>query len=88
MLLTVREASHRLRASASLVYQLCARGLLDHHRCGLGRGTIRISEKALEAYLEQSKVTTKSHPQGLPKEQFKHLDPQRMLAAWKRQGVV
>ncbi len=88
MLLTVKEAGERLHASASLVYALCARGLLDHHRVGLSRGTIRISEHALEAYLERSKVTAKSHPQGARQGHFKHLDPQRMLAAWKRQGVV
>jgi excisionase family DNA binding protein len=88
MLLTVKEASERLRASPSLVYGLCARGLLDHHRCGLGRGTIRITENALEAYLDRSKVTVKPRAQGLRKEQFNHLDADRMLSAWKRQGAV
>ena len=42
-----------LRVSRSLIYGLCASGLIAHHRCGLGRGTIRIDEKALQDYLKQ-----------------------------------
>jgi excisionase family DNA binding protein len=89
-MLTIREASQRLHVSPSLIYGLCARGMLEHFRCGLGRGTIRISEKALEAYLERSKVTGRLRPEGSRgKEQlFKHLDAQRVLTAWKQQGVL
>src|SRR5690242_14478751 len=87
-MLTVKEAGERLRVSSSLVYQLCARGVLEHHRCGLGRGTIRIEEKALEAYLERSKVIAKSPLKGAnDRSTFKCLDVDRLRESWKRQGV-
>jgi hypothetical protein len=47
-MLTVEDVSRRLRLSPSCVHALCARGLIAHHRCGLGRGTIRIEKKALQ----------------------------------------
>lgn len=86
-LFTIREASDRLHVSPSLIYALCARGLLDHHRCGLGRGTIRITEKALEVYLQRSKVTG-GGAAGANDTSFKNLDAQRMTRAWKEQGVL
>lgn len=86
-LCTVGEASDRLNLSRSLIYSLCARGLIEHHRCGIGRGTIRISEKALRVYLEKSKVSPQTCPQGLAQD-FRHLDAPRLVEAWKRQGVL
>ncbi len=49
-MLTVKEVAGQLGISPSLVYALCARGLLVHERYGLGRGTVRISEQAIEDY--------------------------------------
>lgn len=53
MKLTVKEAADRSKLSRSLVYALCAAGVLRHTRHGrLGRrGCIRIDEEALEEYL-------------------------------------
>jgi excisionase family DNA binding protein len=48
--LTVKQAAQRLGVSAKLVYALCAAGQIAHERHGLGRGTIRIPEDALEEY--------------------------------------
>ena len=55
-LLTVQEVAQRLRCSRALVYLLCEKGKLSHHRLGLGRGTIRISESDLEAFLQTAHV--------------------------------
>ena len=53
-LLTVPHVAARLAVSPSLVYQLIESGKLGHHRIGNGRGTIRVSETDLEAYLSAS----------------------------------
>lgn len=55
-MLTVHEVAKRLTCSPALVYALCARGRLPHHRLGVGRGTIRITEEALEQFLEETRV--------------------------------
>ncbi len=47
-LLTVREAAERLGVSPGLIYGLCARKRLRHERYGLGRGTIKIPEDAID----------------------------------------
>jgi len=54
---TVREVARRLEISPSLVYALCAQGIIPHTRHGrVGkRGTIRITEEAVVAYVEASK---------------------------------
>ena len=49
--MTVREAANRLEVSVSMVYALCGRGRLAHTRIGIGRGTIRICEDDLKAFL-------------------------------------
>lgn len=56
-MLTVAEAAERLRVSPSTVYDLCTARKLEHHRVGLGRGKILISEPALEKYLKGTLVT-------------------------------
>ena len=55
-LLSVREAALRLGVSGKLVYALCAAGRIAHERYGLGRGTIRIAEEALEQYRKSCAV--------------------------------
>lgn len=86
-MLTVKEASERLRVSTSLIYGLCARGLIAHHRCGLGRGTIRISEEALHTFLDRSMMIVQSRPQGSVKK-FSQLDSPRLAEAWKERGIA
>jgi excisionase family DNA binding protein len=49
-LLSVREVAQRLGISGALVYALCLQRRLRHERHGLGRGTIRIPEEAIEEY--------------------------------------
>ena len=56
MLLTVQEVADCLRCSRALVYALCEKGRLTHHRVGLGRGTIRIAAADLETFLETVRV--------------------------------
>jgi excisionase family DNA binding protein len=59
-LLTVQQAAARLRVSPSTVYTLCAQRKLGHVRVGLARGTIRIDEADLAAFLENCKVSEQS----------------------------
>lgn len=51
-MLTVKEASRRLRVSTATVYQLCANGSLPHVRIGIRRGTIRITEHDLDDFVK------------------------------------
>ncbi len=54
--LTVQDVARRLKCSRALVYVLCEKGKLNHHRLGLGRGTIRITESDLETFLQAAHV--------------------------------
>ena len=51
-MLTVIDVAKRLNCSESLVYALCAEGKLLHHRIGVGRGTIRVTEEQLAKLLD------------------------------------
>ena len=59
-LLTVREVAVRLKISLASVYQLCGQGRLPHVRFGLRRGTIRIAEQDLTAFVEACKGAHRS----------------------------
>jgi excisionase family DNA binding protein len=61
-MLKVKEAAQKLGISISLVYGLCAAGRLRHERFGIGRGTIRIPEDALEAYRRAAEVNAPAAP--------------------------
>ena len=50
MSLTVKQAAAQLGISPALVYALVERRKIRHERHGLGRGTIRIPETALDEY--------------------------------------
>ena len=52
--LTIAEVAERLRVSLACAYGLVENGKLSCFRIGLGRGTIRVSEEQLEAYLTRS----------------------------------
>lgn len=54
-MMTVATVAKRLNCSQALVYALCADGILPHHRLGLGRGTIRVSETQVVDFLERTK---------------------------------
>jgi excisionase family DNA binding protein len=85
--LTVKEASRLLRICPSLLYTLCAQRKIEHFRCGLGRGTIRITKQALRDYLDRSKSAAISYGQGSSKS-FNQLNSRRLAEAWKQQGVL
>jgi excisionase family DNA binding protein len=55
--LSVNAAAQELGVSAGTVYGLCARHEIRHQRIGLGRGTIRIPEDAIEEYRQSVTVT-------------------------------
>ncbi len=58
-MLSVKQAAERLGVSAALVYALCAKNRIRHERHGLGRGTIRIPEEALNEYRKACLVEAK-----------------------------
>ena len=88
-LLRVSEVAQRLNCSLSTVYLLIETGSLPSHCVGLRKG-IRVSESDLREYLERRRTTRRQRPAPAPKqagEAFKHLDGERLRAAWRRQGV-
>lgn len=91
-LLSVSEAAEQLGVSPALIYALCAHKRIRHERHGLGRGRIKIPENALEEYRQRVTVEVEAKGQRplAPKtpDTFTNLDPQRLLEAWRRQGVV
>lgn len=74
-LLKAAEVAHQLQCSRALVYLLCERGLLSHHRVGLGRGTIRISPDDLSLYLAQHRTTERHQAEApaLATRKLKHI---------------
>jgi excisionase family DNA binding protein len=78
--LSVKQAAERLGVSTKLVYALCAGGKIVHERHGLGRGTIRISEEALETYRQRARV---EHGATTPAP-LKHLNPPPQGAGRRR----
>jgi excisionase family DNA binding protein len=68
--LTVKQAAERLGIKPSTVYELCAARKLRHERHGVGRGTIRIPEEAIDEY-RQSVTVVAVVPQTMRK--FRHL---------------
>jgi excisionase family DNA binding protein len=58
---TVREIAQRMKCSTALVYLLCSEGKLKHHRLGLGRGTIRVTEEQLLAFLQETESRGETH---------------------------
>jgi excisionase family DNA binding protein len=54
--LTVKQAAERLQVAPATIYGLCARLQLPHLRIGTGRGTIRLLEEDLLAFLRGRKV--------------------------------
>ena len=72
---TVKEIAQRLRVSATCVYQLIERGKIACHRIGTGRGTIRISEEDLTAFLTSCREVSEELPKQLErtKQTLRHL---------------
>ncbi len=73
-LLTIQETAIRLRLTASSVYRLVNRGLLQAIRVGYGRGRLRIEETDLQAYLDAQRTETAGQPRRhAPRLALKHL---------------
>ncbi|MCE9530573.1 MAG: helix-turn-helix domain-containing protein [Planctomycetes bacterium] len=78
MMLTIKQAAEKLGVSAGLVYGLCAAGKIRHERFGLGRGTIRIPDEAMDEFRQgctketAASVPTTSKPIRST-QQFRHL---------------
>lgn len=53
---TVAEVAAQLRLSTRAVYELCQSGDLQHFRFGRGRGAIRVSQSAVEAYVHAQMI--------------------------------
>ncbi len=59
-LLTIAEVAARLRLGRTTAYQLVQQGHLAAHRVGKGRGTIRVTEEDLNAYLASCREQNES----------------------------
>ena len=96
MKLTVKQAACRAGVSSSLIYAWCAGRLLRHYRPGKQgkRGKILIDEADLDAFLagcavEPAGQSLTGEPATRPSaEPFKALDSDRLLEAWRQQGVL
>ena len=61
-LFTVKETAAQIGISPALVYALIARRKIRHERHGLGRGTIKIPEDAIEEYRRAVTVASEVVP--------------------------
>jgi excisionase family DNA binding protein len=72
--LTVQEVAQILKISPATVYDLCKKRKLGHLRVGAGRGTIRIRQEDLDAFISgatvQPEAPTAPRP---PPVKLKHL---------------
>ena len=57
-MLTVAEVAQHLHVSSQCVYSLISDGRLTVHRIGTGRGTIRVAQGDLDAFLESCRCET------------------------------
>jgi excisionase family DNA binding protein len=73
--LTVKQAAAQLGISPALVYALVQRRKIRHERHGLGRGTIRIPETALDEYRRSREFGAEDRPPAPERrrERLKHL---------------
>jgi excisionase family DNA binding protein len=55
-LLTIKQVAERLAVSSATAYELCAQRKLAHLRLGVGRGTIRVDEQALDDFIKGTTV--------------------------------
>lgn len=60
--MTVRDVAKALEVAPSVVYSLCQAGLIGYQRIGIGRGTIRINQADLDAYVASARVEPQPRP--------------------------
>ena len=53
---SVKEVADILGLAATTIYSLCEQRKIEHLRVGVGRGAIRISHDALDAFISESMV--------------------------------
>ena len=82
-MLKVNEVAIRLNCSISTVYTLIETGKLGHYRCP----GVRVSEDQLAAFLDESKQERGPSVPRSRSQSFKHLNAERLQAAWQKQGV-
>lgn len=92
MKLSPKQAAAKEGVSRQLIYLWCAQGL-PHYRFGAKgrRGRILIDEADLEAFIARCKVTAEKLPPPPPPPKggtFTNLNSERLLEAWRRQGVI
>ena len=61
-MMTVAEVAKMLSISVQSVYSIIDAGKLTAHRFGAGRGTIRVSEGDLKAYIESCRIQKEEPP--------------------------
>lgn len=88
-MLRVRDVAQRLNISLSKAYELINRGRIVHCRF---EGAIRVTEEDLQDYIASCKKgrgprLDERNRSPRPGQPFKHLDAERLLDAWRRQGV-
>src|SRR4051812_6677286 len=90
--LTINQAATRLNLSYNTIRNLILKGKLTAYKF---LGTYRIRPGDLDAFVESCKVDSGRQASQPPApgakaggSPFKHLDGQRSLAAWRRQGVA
>jgi hypothetical protein len=88
----MREVKERLNISLSGCYALVARKLLPVVATGAGGKGYRVTEADLAAFIESRKRgrgpdTWPQRADPRSPRLFKHLDGERLRAAWREQGV-
>ena len=72
-MMKVQEVAKRLNCSVSTVYELVEAGKLAAYRIGLRRGSIRVTEEQIEAYLASCQSTPLEPKPSSPRIKLKHL---------------
>jgi excisionase family DNA binding protein len=54
--MTVAEAARILEVTTGVVYDLCSKRLIGHHRVGAGRGQIRLTQDDIDEYVARRRV--------------------------------
>lgn len=74
-MLKMIDVANRLRISLACAYALVDAGKLSCFRIGIGRGTIRVSEEQLQAYLDSVEHESETAPTRPRSKEFAFLPP-------------